>query len=351
MKDTIILGIESSCDETAAAIVVNGRKMLSNVINSQIDIHKLYGGVVPEIAGRNHIEAIDITVSEALKEANITLNDVDAIGVTYGAGLVGALLVGVSFAKALSQATGIPLYAVNHIEGHICANYITNPSLNPPYICLLASGGHTAVTLVKDYTDIEILSSTIDDAVGEAFDKVARTLGLCYPGGVQIDKLSKNGEAKYPFHSVIVDNGNFSYSGLKTGVINFIHNEMQKGKQLCSNNEDDDNCIAIEDICASFQTVAIDGIVEKAIEKAKEKNIKKIAVAGGVGANSYLRNKLKNYEKDGYEIFLPELKLCTDNAAMIASNAYYKIKAGEKPADITLNAMPTLKLRGEKPEK
>ncbi|MEG1923030.1 MAG: tRNA (adenosine(37)-N6)-threonylcarbamoyltransferase complex transferase subunit TsaD [Clostridia bacterium] len=345
-----ILGIESSCDETAAAVVEDGRNILSNIIVSQIDIHKLYGGVVPEIAGRNHIEAIDLVVAEALKQAKVELCDIDAIAVTYGAGLVGALLVGVCYAKALAQASNIPLYAVNHIEGHICANYITNKDLTPPYICVLASGGHTAITKVNGYNDITVLCSTIDDAVGEAFDKVARVMGLSYPGGVKIDALSKNGQALYPFHTVVVDNGNFSYSGLKTGVINFLHNETQKGKMLKYNNESDENDIAIEDVCASFTKVAIDGLIVRAVEELKLSGLNKIAVAGGVGANSYLRSQLLQLQSQNIQVFLPELKLCTDNAAMIASNGYFQIISGQSSADDTLNATPTLKLRGERPK-
>ena len=228
-KDIYILGIESSCDETAASVVKNGREIVANVVLSQIDIHRLYGGVVPEIASRNHVEVIDRVVKQSLADAHLSLANIDAVAVTYGAGLVGALLVGVSYAKGLCQASGKPLIGVNHIEGHICANYLTYPDLGPPYTCLLTSGGHTAIVNVLGYDKYEVVCSTVDDAVGEAFDKVARVLGLPYPGGPQIDKLSKEGNAIYKFHSVITSNGNFSYSGLKTAVINLIHNAEQKG--------------------------------------------------------------------------------------------------------------------------
>lgn len=348
-KDVFVLGIESSCDETAASVVKNGREMVSNVIHSQIEIHKLYGGVVPEIAGRNHVEAIDSTVALALSEAKVTINDIDAIAVTYGAGLVGALLVGVSFAKALSQASGKPLYAINHIEGHIAANYITNKELEPPFICLLASGGHTAVARVNDYTDITVLCSTIDDAVGEAFDKVARTMGLSYPGGVSVDRLSREGKPIYRFNDVVVDNGNFSYSGLKTAVINFLHTKTQQGAKIALRNLCGEGDVAIEDVCASFTKYAIDGLIERTKEELEKSGLKSVAVAGGVGANSYLRQRLSDFEKSGYKVFLPDLKLCTDNGAMIAALGYYEMTSGKSPAPDTLNAMPTLKLRGERP--
>ena len=332
------LGIESSCDETAAAVVKNGREILSDVVLSQIDIHKLYGGVVPEIASRNHIQVVDKVVKAALEQARVKLSDINAVAVTYGAGLVGALLVGVSFAKGLCQASGLPLIAVNHIEGHICANYLTYPDLTPPYMCLLASGGHTAVVRVDDYDKYTVLRSTVDDAVGEAFDKVARVLGLPYPGGPQIDKLAQNGNPTYPFHSVIISNGNFSYSGLKTAVINTVHNAAQKGEEIVK-----------ADVAASFNKCAIDGIVDALTEEAKKSKLKTVAVAGGVGANSYLRARLQELEKQGFRVCLPKLSLCGDNAAMIASRGYYMYKQGEF-ADLSLNACPTLKLRGEKPK-
>lgn len=336
-KDVYILGIESSCDETAASVVKNGREILSNVVLSQIDIHKLYGGVVPEIASRNHVEAIDRVVNKALDEANVKLSDLSAVAVTYGAGLVGALLVGVSYAKGLCQASGLPLIAVNHIEGHICANYLTYADLQPPYTCLLTSGGHTAIVNVLDYDNYDVLCSTVDDAVGEAFDKVARVLGLPYPGGPQIDKLSKQGEPCYKFHSVIVSNGNFSYSGLKTAVINLVHNAKQKGEG-----------IKTEDVAASFTVAAIDGLVNRLQQIVDANSVKTIAIAGGVGANSYLRERVKQFEQQGLRVCMPTLSLCGDNAAMIASRGYYMYLKGEF-ADLSLNACPTLKLRGNLP--
>ena len=338
-KDIYILGIESSCDETAASVVKNGREILSNVVLSQIDIHRLYGGVVPEIASRNHVEAVDKVVNMALSDANVALSDVDAVAVTYGAGLVGALLVGVSYAKGLCQASGLPLIAVNHIEGHICANYLTYPDLQPPYTCLLTSGGHTAVVNVLDYDRYDVICSTVDDAVGEAFDKVARVLGLPYPGGPQIDKLAKQGQPIYKFHSVVTSNGNFSYSGLKTAVINLVHNAAQKGETL--NNAD---------IAASFTVAAIDGLVKRLADAVKASGFNTLAVAGGVGANSYLREQLSAFNMQGKRVCLPKLSLCGDNAAMIASRGYY-MYLKKQFATLSLNACPTLKLRGEKPKR
>ena len=336
-KDIYILGIESSCDETAASVVKNGREILSNVVLSQIDIHRLYGGVVPEIASRNHVEVVEKVVSKALADANLSLRQLDAVAVTYGAGLVGALLVGVSFAKGLCQASGLPLIAVNHIEGHICSNYLTYPDLEPPYMCLLTSGGHTAIVKVTDYDNYEILRSTVDDAVGEAFDKVARVLGLKYPGGPEIDKLSQTGKAIYPFHSVIISNGNFSYSGLKTAVLNLVHNAAQRGEETVP-----------ADVAKSFNVCAIDGLVDALVAETEKSRLTTVAVAGGVGANSYLRERLANLEQKGWRVCLPKLSLCGDNAAMIASRGYFQFLKGDF-ADLTLNACPTLKLRGEKP--
>ena len=338
-KDIYVLGIESSCDETAAAVVKNGREIVSDVVLSQIDIHRLYGGVVPEIASRNHVEVVDKVAMTALADAKLTLADVDAVAVTYGAGLVGALLVGVSYAKGLCQASGLPLIAVNHIEGHICANYLTYPDLEPPYTCLLTSGGHTAIVNVIDYDRYDVICSTVDDAVGEAFDKVARVLGLPYPGGPQIDRLSKEGQAIYKFHSVVTSNGNFSYSGLKTAVINLVHNAEQKGEQLNK-----------ADVAASFTHAAIDGLLLRLADVVKSSGAKTIAVAGGVGANSYLREQLAKFEEQGLKVCLPKLSLCGDNAAMIASRGYYMYLKQEF-ADLSLNACPTLKLRGEKPKR
>ena len=338
-NDVYVLGIESSCDETAAAVVKNGREILSSVVLSQIDIHRLYGGVVPEIASRNHVEAIDKVVREALSQANLTLADLSAVAVTYGAGLVGALLVGVSYAKGLCQAAKLPLVAVNHIEGHVCANYLTTPDLEPPYLCLLTSGGHTAIVEVVGYDSYDVICSTVDDAVGEAFDKVARVLGLPYPGGPQIDKLAQQGKPIYKFHSVVTSNGNFSYSGLKTAVINLVHNAEQKGEILSKS-----------DVAASFTRAAIDGLVDRLKEEIVKRHATTVAVAGGVGANSYLRTRMQEFEADGVRVCLPQLSLCGDNAAMIASRGYYSQQKGEF-AELSLNAVPTLKLRGEKPHR
>lgn len=329
-KKVVVLGIETSCDETAASVVVNGREMLSNVINSQIILHREYGGVVPEIASRNHLQNIDRVVRAALVEANMQLKDVDAIAVTYGAGLQGALLVGISFAKSLAQATKKPLYGINHIRGHICANYINHKELQPPYLCLIASGGHTAIVLVEDFVQVKPILSTTDDAVGEAFDKVARVLGLPYPGGVMLDKLAKEGEAIYKLPSPYLESS-FSYSGLKTAAINLIH-KLNQQKQSYKK----------EDICASFQKAAIDGLVNALKKQSQELGISKVAVAGGVGANSYLRETLKKCKN--MEVFLPDLALCTDNAAMIASCCYFLIAQGVSQSSLDLNATPTLRL-------
>ena len=338
-KDIYILGIESSCDETAASVVKNGREILSNTVLSQIDIHRLYGGVVPEIASRNHVEVIDKVVQTALGDARVTLDDIDAVAVTYGAGLVGALLVGVSYAKGLCQASGLPLVAVNHIEGHICANYLTYGDLQPPYTCLLTSGGHTAIVRVLDYTRYDVRCSTVDDAVGEAFDKVARVLGLPYPGGPQIDKLAQIGNPVYKFHSVVTSNGNFSYSGLKTAVINLLHNGAQRGENINA-----------ADVAASFTRAAIDGLIDRLHQETALGEVRTVAIAGGVGANSYLRCRMKEFERDGLRVCMPQLSLCGDNAAMIASRGYYSYIEGDF-ADGTLNACPTLRLRGERPRK
>ena len=333
-KDIIVLGIESSCDETAASVVKNGREVLSSIVNSQIDIHKQYGGVVPEIASRNHVQNIDGVVKAAIDEAGISINDIDYVAVTYGAGLVGALLVGVAFAKSFCQANDISLIKVNHIEGHICANYITHPDLEPPFTCLLASGGHTAIVDVQSYTDYTVLKTTIDDACGEAFDKVARTLGLCYPGGVQIDKLAQTGVADVEFKSVVLKDGNFSYSGLKTGVINHIHNLSQKGIEPNKNN-----------LAKSFTVAAIKGVVDEAVKIADQSH-KKLCVAGGVGANSYMRDYAgEQCAKHGIKLFLPQLKYCGDNAAMIASQGYFLAREGIDLAGLDLNACPTLTLK------
>lgn len=328
MKDIITLGIESSCDETSVAVVKNGREVLSNVINTQIAIHTQFGGVVPEIASRKHVENISNVTKEALKEAGITFNDIDMIACTYGPGLVGALLVGVSYAKALSYATNKPLIGTNHIEGHIAANYITNIKLEPPFLCLVISGGHTHLVHIKDYKNFEILGKTRDDAIGEAFDKVARVIGLGYPGGPKVDNLAKEGNPNIILPKTKFDNLDFSFSGIKTAVINLHHKDPQINKA---------------DLCASFEKTVTEELLSNTLQAAKKLNLKKIALAGGVSANSYIRSSFENLEKDGYRIFFPDLKLCTDNAAMIASAGYYNFING-KTSDLTLNAIPNLKL-------
>lgn len=309
MKDIIILGIESSCDETSVAIVKNGREVLSNVINTQISIHELYGGVVPEIASRNHVENISPVMKEALKEANIKIDDVDGIACTYGPGLVGALLVGVSYAKALSYAANKPLIGVNHIQGHIAANYITYKDLKPPFLTLLISGGNTQLVLVKDYTKFEILGKTRDDAVGEAFDKIARVIGLGYPGGPKMDKLAQEGIPNIVLPKVHIDGLDFSFSGLKTAIINLHHKTPDINKA---------------NLAASFEKDVAEILLDNTRKAVKESNINKIALAGGVSANSYIRKAFKELEeKENIKVYYPELKLCTDNAAMIASAGYY----------------------------
>lgn len=329
MKDIIILGIESSCDETSVAVVKNGREVLSNVINTQISIHELYGGVVPEIASRNHVENISPVMKEALKEANIKIDDVDGIACTYGPGLVGALLVGVSYAKALSYAANKPLIGVNHIQGHIAANYITYKELKPPFLTLLISGGNTQLVLVKDYTEFEILGKTRDDAVGEAFDKIARVIGLGYPGGPKMDKLAQEGTPNIVLPKVHIDGLDFSFSGLKTAIINLHHKAPDINKA---------------DLAASFEKDVAEILLENTKKAVKETNINKIALAGGVSANSYIRKAFKELEeKENIEIYYPELKLCTDNAAMIASAGYYNYLKGNF-SDLKLNAVPNLKL-------
>jgi len=331
-KSILTLGIETSCDETCAAVVVNGREVRSNVVASQINIHSLYGGVVPEIASRNHIKVIDVVTKQALTQAGVTIDQIDNIGVTYGAGLVGALLVGVTYAKALSQAAKKPLYAVNHIEGHIAANYITDKNLCPPFICLIASGGHTSIVKINGYNDIETICSTVDDAIGESFDKVARVLGLPYPGGPQIDKLSNNGKPSIKLPTVLLKDGNFSYSGLKTAVINYCHGIRQNGGEVNPT-----------DVARSFTEAAIDGLIIRAKQILAEKKQNRLAIAGGVAANSYLREKLTELRKNGYEIFLPSIDLCGDNAAMIASRAYFQFKENLPVAADDLNAEPSLR--------
>ncbi len=336
MKDCLILGIESSCDETAAAVVKNGREVLSNVISSQIDIHTLYGGVVPEIASRKHIERINQVIRQALKEAEVTLDDLDAIGVTYGPGLVGALLVGVAEAKAIAFAKDLPLVGVHHIEGHISANYIQHPDLEPPFMCEIISGGHTHLVIVKDYGEFEILGRTRDDAAGEAFDKVARAIGLGYPGGPKIEKKAKEGNPhaiEFPRAHVAQSQYDFSFSGLKSAVLNYINKAKMQNVKV---NE--------ADVAASFQQAVIDVLVDNAVRAAKDYSIDKLALAGGVASNGTLREAFeKACQKNKIRLYAPAPILCTDNAAMIGSAAYYEFKRGNL-AGWDLNAVPNLKL-------
>ena len=331
-----ILAIESSCDETAAAVVQDGRKVLSNIISSQIEIHKLYGGVVPEIASRKHIEKIIQVVDEALKEASLTMDEIDAVAVTYGPGLVGALLVGVSAAKSIAFAHNKPLIGVHHIEGHISANYIENEELEPPFLCLVVSGGHTNLVIVKDFGEYEVLGKTRDDAAGEAFDKVARAIGLGYPGGPKIQKISEEGNKDaiaFPRAKVADNPFDFSFSGLKSSVLNYINSCEMKGEEINK-----------ADIAASFQEAVVDVLVSHTIEGAKQLGFKKIAMAGGVASNTVLREEMKEAcERRGFKFYHPSPILCTDNAAMIGAAAYYDYKKG-LISDLTLNAVPSLKL-------
>lgn len=336
MSDCLILGIESSCDETAAAVVRNGRQVLSNVINTQIALHKIYGGVVPEIASRKHIESIDPVIDEALSAARVTLSEIDAIAVTYGPGLVGALLVGVSSAKALAYAAGKPLVPVHHIKGHIMANLIAHPELEPPFVCLVASGGHSHIVEVQDYQTLRVLGRTRDDAAGEAFDKIARVIGLGYPGGPLIDKLSCEGNPEavhFPRVRMDGDSLDFSFSGVKTAVINYLHKAEQKGEEINK-----------ADIAASFQAAVVDVLCEHTIEAARKCHRKVIALAGGVASNSALRKRMtEEAEKEGISVLYPPPVLCTDNAAMIGCAGYYGYLAGQR-ADLSLNAVPSLPL-------
>ncbi|MDE5618761.1 MAG: tRNA (adenosine(37)-N6)-threonylcarbamoyltransferase complex transferase subunit TsaD [Clostridia bacterium] len=327
--DITILGIESSCDETACA-VLRGGKVLSSEIASQIDIHKRFGGVVPEIASRNHVTAIDSIVASALRNAGVTLKDIDVIGVTYGAGLLGALLVGVSYAKALAYSLDIPLMAVNHIKGHIAVNYIANPHLKPPYVCLIASGGHTAVAHIKDWDELEILGSTQDDACGEAFDKVARVLGLEYPGGPRIEKLAAQGKPDIilprPFKGT--DTLDFSFSGIKTAVINYVNRANMLGEEINRAN-----------LASSFQELVTDIMTDNAVNAAIKSGCDTLVIAGGVGANGVLRAKAEKKAKaHNLNVFYPPIKLCTDNGVMIAAQALCMIKAGREPAEYNLDA-------------
>lgn len=335
-KDVKILAIESSCDETAAAVVVNGRDLRSNVISSQIDLHTLYGGVVPEIASRKHIEKINQVIESALQEADMTLEEIDAIAVTYGPGLVGALLVGVAEAKALAYAANKPLVPVHHIEGHISANYIENPELKPPFLCLVVSGGHTHLVKVTDYGQYEILGRTRDDAAGEAFDKVARAIGLGYPGGPKIEKVSKEGNPKaIDFPRAKLGDGvyDFSFSGLKSAVLNYLNGCKMKGEEIIP-----------ADVAASFQQAVTDVLVENARLAIKEYGLERFAIAGGVASNGTIRNAMKSMcDEMGVEFYHPSPILCTDNAAMIGAAAYYDYLNGKR-AGLDLNAVPNLKL-------
>ena len=335
-EEVKILAIESSCDETAAAVVVNGREVRSNVISSQIALHTLYGGVVPEIASRKHIEKINQVITQALEDADTTLEEIDAIGVTYGPGLVGALLVGVAEAKAIAYAAKKPLVGVHHIEGHICANYIENKELEPPFLCLVASGGHTHLVKVADYGKYEIIGRTRDDAAGEAFDKVARAIGLGYPGGPKIEKKAKEGNDKaivFPKAKVAENPYDFSFSGLKSAVLNYINGCKMKRQEI---NE--------ADIAASFQKAVIDVLVEHAVHAAKEYRIDKFAIAGGVASNQTLREAMEKACKErGIQFYHPSPIFCTDNSAMIGSAAYYEYLQGRRDG-WDLNAVPNLKL-------
>lgn len=335
-KEIITLAIETSCDETSCAILKGGREVLSNIISSQIEIHRKFGGVVPEVASRKHIENINTIIQHALDEANIDFDDVDIVGVTRGPGLVGALLVGISTAKAIAYGLNVPLVGVNHIEGHICANYIEHKDLEPPFTCLVVSGGHTYLVQANSYTDYEMIGRTRDDAAGEAFDKVARSLGLTYPGGPLIDKLASEGN-KYAIdfpRPCIDDNGyDFSFSGLKTAVLNYLNHAKQMKEE-----------IIIEDVAASFQQAVIDVLVEKSIKLALERNSKTIVLAGGVAANSGLRNNfIMRGNKEGISIKYPSTILCTDNAAMIGSAAYFNYINGFT-SNLDLNVEPNLEL-------
>lgn len=336
MKDINVLAIESSCDETSCAIVKNGRWVISNIISSQIDIHKRFGGVVPEVASRMHLEAINNIVDQALKEAKMSLEDVDVIAVTKGPGLVGALLVGISEAKALSYVTKKPLVGVNHMKGHICAAFITHKDLNPPFICLLISGGHTYLVEVKDFNDMKVIGKTMDDACGEAYDKVARSLGMPYPGGPCVEECAKSGNEKaidFPRAMLEKDSYDFSFSGLKTAVLNYLNSKKQKNEEISK-----------EDVCASFQRAVFDVLISKTKRLMQEKNLDKLVVAGGVSANNTLKNEIEKMAKENnYKTYFPKKILCTDNAAMIASSGYFEYLDGTRD-DFSLNVLPNLEL-------
>ena len=336
MKRNLILAIESSCDETAAAVVKNGREVLSNIISSQIALHTLYGGVVPEIASRKHIEKINQVIEAALAEAKMTLEDMTAVAVTYGPGLVGALLVGVAEAKAIAYGAKKPLVGVHHIEGHVSANFIEHPDLEPPFVCLIVSGGHTHLVIVRDYGEFEIIGRTMDDAAGEAFDKVARAVGLGYPGGPKVDRAAKEGNPhaiEFPRARVGGSEYDFSFSGMKSAVLNYINQAQMKGE-----------AISVPDLCASFQNAVVDVLVSRAVAAAKEFGYDKLAIAGGVASNSALREGMrKACEREGLKLYYPSPIYCTDNAAMIGAAAYYEYINGAR-AGWDLNAVPNLKL-------
>ncbi len=334
-----ILAIESSCDETSAAVVENGRTVLSNVVVSQIDEHKLYGGVVPEIASRRHVEAITAVVDKALSDANLSLSELSAIGVTYAPGLIGALLVGTNFAKGLSYASGLPLIPVHHLRSHIASNYITNPDLKPPFLCLVVSGGHSHIVMVEDYTKMKIIGKTRDDAAGEAFDKVARVIGMPYPGGVNLDKKAESGcDTAYtlPRPKIADSPYDFSFSGLKTAALNLIHNSEQRGES-----------INIENLCASYRRAVVGCLTDNFIKAAKDLNCRKLVIAGGVSANTLLRRELERIcTEQGYEFYKPELKYCGDNGAMVAAQAFYELKSGHI-AELSLNAAATKSIESD----
>ncbi len=331
-----ILAIESSCDETAAAVVEDGRKIISSVVASQVEEHKLYGGVVPEIASRRHCESIVGVVDEAMAKAGCSYNDIGAIAVTYAPGLIGALLVGVNYAKGLSLATGIPVVPVHHLRSHIASNYLSHSELKPPFLCLVVSGGHSHIVMVEDYTKMRIIGKTRDDAAGEAFDKAARTMGMPYPGGIHLDKIAERGDErafKLP-HPVVRDAPyDFSFSGLKTAVINLIHNSQQRGEIL-----------PIEDLSASFRRAVVDSLTDNVFRAAAELNVGTIVTAGGVSANSLLRREMqKGCAKKGIRLFMPDKSLCGDNAAMVGSQGYYEYLSGNI-ADLSLNAYATMSI-------
>ena len=331
-----ILAIESSCDETAAAVVRDGRTVLASVIASQVEEHRLYGGVVPEIASRRHAEAIVPVVSQALEQASMTLNDIDAIAVTYAPGLIGALLVGVNFAKGLSMATGIPLIPTHHLRSHIASNYISNQELKPPFLCLVVSGGHSHIVMVEDYTKMKIIGRTRDDAAGEAFDKAARTMGMPYPGGIMLDKVAEDGDPhafKLPRPVVHDAPYDFSFSGLKTAVINLIHNTAQKGGEVNK-----------ADVCASFRYAVVNCLSANFLKAAEDLNVNRLVIAGGVSANSLLRRTLEEEcLRCGWQFFKPDKSLCGDNAAMVGSQGYYEYLSGNT-ADANLNAFATMSI-------